>query len=137
MARTCTLSLICLLAALLPVAAQDPEAVTTKSGLQYVDLETGDGPEARKGDTVRVHYSGWLADGTMFDSSRRRGQTFSFRVGRGRVIRGWEEGVVGMQIGGKRRLTIPPKLGYGKQGAGDVIPPDATLTFEIELIGMD
>jgi FKBP-type peptidyl-prolyl cis-trans isomerase FkpA len=114
-----------------------PETFTTKSGLQYVELAIGEGPELRRGDTAKVHYSGWLADGTLFDSSRRSGSTFSFKVGRGRVIAGWDEGVVGMQIGGKRRLIVPPKLGYGARGAGGRIPPDSTLVFEIELIGLE
>ncbi|MEE2778566.1 MAG: FKBP-type peptidyl-prolyl cis-trans isomerase [Acidobacteriota bacterium] len=122
-----------------PAVAQEDEreTVTTKTGLQYVDLVVGDGPQARRGDNARVHYSGWFEDGSMFDSSRRRGQTFSFRIGRGQVIRGWDQGVVGMQIGGKRKLIVPSKLGYGKKGFNNVIPPNATLTFEIELVGLD
>ncbi|MDX1383003.1 MAG: FKBP-type peptidyl-prolyl cis-trans isomerase [Thermoanaerobaculia bacterium] len=124
----------------LAVAVQDgdPEGtVTTKSGLKYLDLEIGEGPRVRRGDRARVHYTGWLEDGTMFDSTRRQGRTFTFPVGKGRVIRGWDEGLIGMQIGGKRRLVVPPKLAYGKRGAGNVIPPDETLTFEIELIGIE
>ncbi len=122
-----------------PAVAQEDEreTVTTKTGLQYVDLVVGDGPQARRGDNARVHYSGWFEDGSMFDSSRRRGQTFSNRIGRGQVIRGWDQGVVGMQIGGKRKLIVPSKLGYGKKGFNNVIPPNATLTFEIELVGLD
>ena len=126
---------------LLPgIGAEEPlpggELIATESGLQYLDLQAGDGPEAQRGDNVRVHYTGWLEDGTIFDSSRRKGQPFAFPLGRGKVIRGWDEGVVGMQIGGKRKLVIPPQLGYGKRGAGGVIPPNAILTFEIELLGI-
>ena len=119
-----------------PSAGAVGEVITTKSGLQYVDLVIGEGPEVRRGDTVRVHYIGRLDDGTVFDSSRPRGQPFAFPVGRGKVIRGWDEGVVGMQIGGKRKLVIPSKLAYGKSGFGNVIPPNSTLTFEIELLGL-
>lgn len=118
-------------------SAPKPEAVTTESGLQYVDLEEGMGPTVQKGDVVEVHYVGWLP-GTdrAFDSSHARGRPFRFEVGHGDVIEGWDEGVAGMQVGGKRRLLIPPELGYGKRGAGDAIPPDATLLFEIELVGI-
>ncbi len=115
----------------------EPEAVTTESGLQYVDLKGGMGPAVRKGDVVEVHYVGWLP-GThkAFDSSHDRGRPFRFRVGRGEVIEGWDEGVVGMKVGGKRRLLIPPELGYGKRGAGQAVPPDATLLFEVEIVGI-
>jgi FKBP-type peptidyl-prolyl cis-trans isomerase FkpA len=106
----------------------------TDSGLKYEDLVTGDGAVAAPGQRVSVHYTGWLVDGTKFDSSVDRGQPFSFALGRGMVIRGWDEGVAGMQVGGRRRLTIPPQLGYGAQGAGGVIPPNATLVFEVELL---
>lgn len=118
-------------------AQSEPEAVTTESGLQYVDLEEGMGPAVRKGDVVEVHYVGWLP-GTdkAFDSSHARGRPFRFRVGRGEVIDGWDEGVVGMKVGGKRRLLIPPELGYGKRGAGQAVPPDATLLFEVEIVGI-
>lgn len=109
------------------------ETITTETGLQYQDLVVGDGPVAQSGNTVRVHYTGWLTDGTEFDSSVG-GNPFQFTLGAGRVIRGWDEGVSGMQVGGKRRLTIPPDLGYGSQGAGGVIPPNATLIFEVELL---
>lgn len=109
--------------------------VTTDSGLMYTDLETGDGQEATgPGQTVIVHYTGWLEDGTKFDSSKDRDDPFSFPLGVGFVIKGWDEGVVGMKIGGKRKLTIPPEIGYGSSGAGGVIPPDATLIFEVELL---
>lgn len=106
----------------------------TDSGLKYDDLVEGDGAVAAAGQQVSVHYSGWLTDGSKFDSSIDRNQPFSFSLGRGMVIRGWDEGVAGMKVGGKRRLTIPPQLGYGAQGAGGVIPPHATLVFEVELL---
>lgn len=102
--------------------------------LQIRDLEKGTGEEANVGETVVVHYTGWLMDGTKFDSSRDRGKPFSFTLGERRVIPGWEKGVEGMQVGGKRELIIPPDLAYGAQGAGGVIPPNATLKFEIELL---
>ena len=108
--------------------------VTTKSGLNYEELQVGNGDEAKPGDTVEVHYTGWLKNGTKFDSSKDRGRPFSFALGAGRVIKGWDEGVAGMKVGGKRKLIIPPDLGYGKRGAGRVIPPDAELTFEVELL---
>ncbi|RMG36683.1 MAG: FKBP-type peptidyl-prolyl cis-trans isomerase [Gammaproteobacteria bacterium] len=104
------------------------------SGLRYEDLVEGEGPAAEAGQQVSVHYTGWLQDGTKFDSSIDRNQPFQFPLGKGRVIRGWDEGVAGMKVGGKRRLTIPPQLGYGAQGAGGVIPPNATLIFEVELL---
>jgi FKBP-type peptidyl-prolyl cis-trans isomerase len=111
--------------------------ITTFSGLRYVDLLVGDGPIAEEGMTVAVHYTGWLADGTKFDSSRDRGdRPFTFQLGAGQVIRGWDEGVKGMRVGGKRKLTIPPDLGYGERGAGGVIPPNATLVFEVEFMGV-
>ncbi len=100
-------------------------------------LQNGDGAEASAGQNVSVHYTGWLTDGTKFDSSLDRGRPFEFPLGAGRVIRGWDEGVAGMKIGEKRRLTIPPHMGYGARGAGAVIPPDATLVFEVELLGLN
>ncbi len=106
----------------------------TDSGLKYEDLAAGEGTAAAAGDTVVVHYTGWLTDGTQFDSSLDRREPFSFPLGGGRVIRGWDEGVAGMKVGGRRRLTIPPQLGYGAAGAGGVIPPNATLVFEVELL---
>lgn len=106
----------------------------TDSGLKFEDLAVGDGATAEVGQRVFVHYTGWLTDGSKFDSSVDRGQPFDFALGRGMVIRGWDEGVAGMQVGGKRKLTIPPQLGYGAQGAGGVIPPNATLVFEVELL---
>ncbi len=111
--------------------------VTTASGLQYDDVRVGEGTAARFGSDVVVHYTGWLTDGTKFDSSRDRNEPFSFALGQGSVIAGWEEGVSGMRVGGLRKLTIPPALGYGAWGAGDVIPPDATLLFEVELLAVE
>lgn len=110
--------------------------VVTSSGLQYVDLIVGTGEVAQAGQTVSVHYTGWLTNGKKFDSSVDRGQPFSFPLGAGRVIKGWDEGVQGMKVGGKRKLTIPANLGYGARGAGGVIPPNATLVFDVELLGV-
>ena len=111
---------------------------TTASGLQYDDVTQGNGDEARKGQQVRVHYTGWLYEngeaGRKFDSSKDRGDPFRFGLGQGQVIRGWDEGVQGMKVGGTRVLTIPAELGYGARGAGGVIPPNATLVFEVELL---
>ncbi|MFN3649501.1 MAG: FKBP-type peptidyl-prolyl cis-trans isomerase [Armatimonadota bacterium] len=109
---------------------------TTASGLQYEDLQVGEGAEAKFGHQVSVHYTGWLEDGTQFDTSRKGlfGRPFSFNLGGRQVIAGWDEGVQGMKIGGKRKLVIPPNLGYGARGAGGVIPPNATLVFEVELL---
>jgi len=104
--------------------------------LEIEDQIVGDGEEAVAGQTVEVHYTGWLTDGTKFDSSHDRDQTFSFKLGGGQVIAGWDQGVAGMKIGGARKLTIPPELGYGERGAGGVIPPNATLIFKVELIGL-
>lgn len=114
----------------------NPNAVKTPSGLSYVDEVVGTGPAPRAGQTVSVHYTGWLTNGQKFDSSVDRGQPFEFVLGQGQVIRGWDEGVASMKIGGKRRLTIPADLGYGSRGAGDVIPPNATLVFEVQLLGV-
>ena len=110
------------------------QEVTTPSGLKYTDTKVGTGAEAKAGQTVSVHYTGTLTDGKKFDSSKDRGQPFSFPLGAGRVIKGWDEGVAGMKVGGVRRLTIPPQLGYGASGAAGVIPPNATLLFEVELL---
>jgi FKBP-type peptidyl-prolyl cis-trans isomerase FkpA len=107
---------------------------TTASGLKYEDLVAGTGAEAKAGQSVTVHYTGWLTDGKKFDSSKDRKDPFVFPLGAGRVIKGWDEGVQGMKVGGKRKLTIPPGLGYGPRGAGNVIPPNATLIFEVELL---
>jgi FKBP-type peptidyl-prolyl cis-trans isomerase len=106
----------------------------TASGLQIIDIEVGSGDEAQAGQTVTVHYTGWLADGTKFDSSVDRGQPFSFSLGAGQVIPGWDEGVAGMKVGGTRRLMIPPDLAYGAQGRPPVIPANAELTFDVELL---
>ncbi len=115
---------------------QEETLQLTSSGLQYQDLVVGDGAEAQTGQNVEVHYTGWLTSGEKFDSSVDRGQPFKFALGAGMVIRGWDEGVSGMRIGGKRKLVIPPDLGYGARGAGGVIPPNATLVFEVELLGL-
>ena len=111
-----------------------PTEVTLADGLKYTDDQIGTGTVAQAGKTAVVHYTGWLTDGTKFDSSRDRNQPFSFQLGAGRVIKGWDEGVAGMKVGGKRTLIIPPELGYGARGAGGVIPPNATLKFEVELL---
>ena len=110
---------------------------TTPSGLQYWDIKVGAGVEAVNGKTVQVHYTGWLTDGKKFDSSVDRREPFSFTLGAQQVIRGWDEGVKGMKVGGKRQLKIPPALGYGSRGAGGVIPPNATLIFDVELLGVN
>jgi peptidylprolyl isomerase len=119
---------------------KDDKIVTTDSGLKYIDTVVGDGAAAKSGDTVLVHYTGWLTTdggktkGKKFDSSVDRGKPFGFNLGVGDVIKGWDEGVAGMKVGGKRTLIIPPDLGYGKRGAGDDIPPNSTLLFEVELL---
>jgi FKBP-type peptidyl-prolyl cis-trans isomerase FkpA len=106
------------------------------NGLQIEELQVGTGAEAKAGQRVDVHYTGWLTDGKKFDSSLDRGKPFSFQLGAGQVIKGWDQGVAGMKVGGKRKLTIPADLGYGARGAGGVIPPNATLVFEVELLGV-
>ncbi len=108
----------------------------TPSGLQYEDLAVGNGPSPQPGQVVSVHYTGWLDDGKKFDSSLDHGRPFEFPLGQGRVIKGWDEGVATMKVGGKRRLVIPPELGYGAQGYPPVIPASARLTFEVELLGV-
>lgn len=120
-------------------AKQQPptgKEVVTPSGLRYVDLKVGEGAEAESGKIVEIHFTGWLADGNKFESSLDRQKPFTFRLGAGDVIAGWDEGIAGMKAGGKRKLTVPPDLGYGKKGGGEVIPPGATLVFEIELLGV-
>ena len=116
------------------LVAEEPQSVTATNGLQTEDVVVGSGQPARAGTTLVVHYTGWLVDGTKFDSSLDRGTPFVFVLGQGRVIKGWDEGLDSMRVGGKRKLTIPPELGYGDRGAGGVIPPGATLVFEVELL---
>ncbi|MEO7794709.1 MAG: FKBP-type peptidyl-prolyl cis-trans isomerase [Thermoanaerobaculia bacterium] len=139
-AALATLALSILPLAGLAFASDDKtaEAAWTKnpSGLEYQELKVGEGLEAKPGKTVDVHYTGWLLDGTQFDTSVGRGKPFSFRLGAGEVIRGWDEGVAGMKVGGKRKLRIPADLGYGARGAGGVIPGNATLVFDVELLGV-
>ena len=110
------------------------QPTTTASGLQYWDVAVGTGATATQGSPVKVHYTGWLTNGVKFDSSLDRGEPFSFNLGAGDVIKGWDEGVQGMKVGGKRQLRIPPDLGYGANGAGGVIPPNAILIFDVELL---
>lgn len=119
-----------------PTATKGRE-VTTASGLEYVDLKVGEGPSPEAGRRVTVHYTGWLKSGKKFDSSLDHGEPFTFVIGVGQVIKGWDEGVFSMKVGGKRKLIIPAKLGYGSGGAGGVIPPNATLIFEVELLKVD
>ena len=112
-------------------------ATTTASGLVFEDLVVGSGNAAASGQKVSVHYTGWLTNGTKFDSSKDRGEPFVFPLGKGHVIKGWDEGVAGMKVGGKRTLVIPPELGDGARGAGGVIPANATLMFDVELLKVD
>ena len=111
--------------------------MSSNKGLKIEEMKAGDGASAVAGKKVTVHYTGWLTNGTKFDSSLDRGEPFQFNLGAGQVIKGWDQGVEGMKIGGKRKLTIPSELGYGEQGAGAVIPPGATLIFEVELLGVE
>ena len=140
--NSCLLALAVILVTTTTLAAEptNPPAkekvVTTASGLKYVDLKVGEGAEAKSGKSVMVDYVGTLTDGTKFDSSYDRREPFPFKIGAGQVIQGWEEGVAGMKIGGKRKLIIPPALGYGEPGAPPRIPPNATLVFEVELLAV-
>ena len=144
MNRLASLALFASLALVVPAcqkASSDGKVTTdaaqkTASGLGYTIPTPGNGPEAKAGQTVRVNYTGWLTDGTKFDSSLDTGSPFEFALGAGMVIKGWDEGVVGMKVGEKRKLVIPPALGYGARGAGDVIPPNATLVFEVDLVSV-
>jgi peptidylprolyl isomerase len=115
-------------------AANDADLVTTESGLKYKELKVGAGATPTQGQTVTVHYVGTLEDGSKFDSSRDRNSPFSFKLGVGQVIKGWDEGLSTMKVGGRRQLVIPPELGYGARGAGGVIPPNAVLIFDVELL---
>jgi FKBP-type peptidyl-prolyl cis-trans isomerase len=119
-----------------PQIPSSAQTVTTSSGLRYADLNPGNGDVAKAGQTATVQYTGWLPDGTKFDSSVDRNQPFSFPLGGGQVIKGWDEGVAGMKVGGERLLIVPPNLGYGNRGAGGVIPPCATLIFDVRLLGV-
>jgi FKBP-type peptidyl-prolyl cis-trans isomerase len=112
------------------------EPTMTSSGLEYIDVVVGNGDEARSGQKVTVHYTGWLTNGEQFDSSRTRNSPFAFGLGKGQVIKGWDQGVAGMRVGGQRRLFIPADLGYGARGAPPVIPPNAKLIFDVELLGV-
>jgi peptidylprolyl isomerase len=115
----------------------EQNVVTTESGLKYVDEKVGTGPSPKKGSKVTVHYTGTLTSGKKFDSSVDRGSPFQFTIGVGQVIKGWDEGVMTMKVGGKRKLMIPANLAYGARGAGGVIPPNADLNFDVELLGVD
>ena len=140
----CAVLALAIVAAVTPLRRSDAatnQVIEMPSGLKYTDTKTGDGAAAAAGNKVSVHYTGWLynngAKGTKFDSSVDRGQPFQFTLGAHQVIAGWDEGVAGMKVGGKRTLIIPPELGYGARGAGGVIPPNATLIFDVELLKVD
>jgi len=137
-----TLSLAFLLASAPAQNSGGPTKVTGKptklpDGLEYWDIKEGTGPAAKKGDKVKVHYTGWLTDGKKFDSSVDSNKPFPFTIGAGQVIKGWDEGVAGMKVGGKRQLRIPGDLAYGSRGYPGVIPPNATLIFDVELLGIN
>jgi FKBP-type peptidyl-prolyl cis-trans isomerase len=139
----CATVALAIIAAVTPLGRSDAatnQVIEMPNGLKYTDDKAGDGATATAGNKVSVHYTGWLSDngakGKKFDSSVDRGQPFQFTLGAHQVIAGWDEGVAGMNVGGKRTLTIPPELGYGARGAGGVIPPDATLIFDVELLGV-
>ena len=131
------LPVLIFLVAICPLGAQETggKSVRKPDGLEYQDIKTGTGAEAKPGETVTVHYTGWLVSGKKFDSSVDRGTPFTFSLGAGQVIKGWDEGVAGMKVGGKRKLHIPPSLGYGASGGGP-IPPNATLIFDVELLSV-
>ena len=135
-----SLALALIVSPLTPAHAQQGKRMTTADGLTIIDVKEGTGPSPKRGQTVEVHYTGWLYEnghkGKKFDSSVDRNEPFDFPVGAGRVIKGWDEGVISMKVGGKRTLIIPPALGYGARGAGGVIPPNATLMFDVELLGV-
>ena len=132
-----TAAVILFAVALIPsLSLAKGKKVTTKSGLVYEDVKVGKGAVAKAGQEVSVHYTGWLTNGKKFDSSKDRNEPFAFHLGAGEVIPGWDEGVQGMKVGGVRKLTIPSKLGYGERGAGADIPPNSTLIFEVELLGV-
>ena len=140
----CAVLALAIVAAVTPLRRSDAatnQVIEMPSGLKYTDTKTGDGAAAAAGNKVSVHYTGWLynngAKGTKFDSSVDRGQPFQFTLGAHQVIAGWDEGVAGMKVGGKRTLIIPPELGYGARGAGGVIPTNATLMFDVELLKVD
>jgi FKBP-type peptidyl-prolyl cis-trans isomerase FkpA len=140
---TCAVLALAIAAAVMPLGRADAatnQVIEMPNGLKYTDTKTGDGAAATPGNKVSVHYTGWLynsgAKGAKFDSSVDRGQPFQFTLGAHQVIAGWDEGVAGMKVGGKRTLIIPPELGYGARGAGGVIPPNATLMFDVELLGV-
>ncbi|MBL7033908.1 MAG: FKBP-type peptidyl-prolyl cis-trans isomerase [Candidatus Delongbacteria bacterium] len=118
----------------IPALPEAADTITTASGLQYVDILVGEGSSPAAGNMVSVHYTGWLTSGRKFDSSVDRNQPFKFKLGAGQVIKGWDEGVATMKRGSQRRLILPPQLGYGERGAGGVIPPNATLVFDVQLI---
>ena len=134
--RRQALSVLVAAVVLSPTPTKAQPVMTTPSGLKIIDTQVGTGASPQAGQTAVVHYTGWLLDGKKFDSSKDHGQPFSFQVGRGQVIKGWDEGVATMKVGGKRTLIIPPDLGYGARGAGGVIPPNATLIFDVELLAV-
>jgi FKBP-type peptidyl-prolyl cis-trans isomerase len=132
----CVLSMFWCFQAAYSATNPQEKVITTNSGLKYIDQKEGSGEAAKAGDKVQVHYTGWLKDGTKFDSSRDRGRPFQFPLGAGRVIKGWDEGIAGLKVGGQRKLMIPPELAYGNRRVG-TIPPNSELIFDVELIKID